>query len=68
MGALYSVVSGLLAVISRAYPRFLSPVPQNIKYTQCWYCTVCMYNTLFCYACVYAFGTFLAALEPLPIS
>ena len=26
MGALYSTVSGLLAVISRAYPQFLSPV------------------------------------------
>ena len=25
MGALYSTVSGLLAVISRAYPRFFSP-------------------------------------------
>ena len=30
MGALYSTVSGLLAVISRAYLRFLSPTPQNI--------------------------------------
>ena len=30
MGALYSAVSDLLAVISRAYPQFLSPVPQNI--------------------------------------
>ena len=28
--ALYSTVSGLLAVISRAYPRFLSPAPRNI--------------------------------------
>ena len=28
--ALYSAVSGLLAVISRAYPQFLSPVPWNI--------------------------------------
>ena len=30
VGALYSVVSGLLAFISRAYPQFLSPVPRNI--------------------------------------
>ena len=30
VGALYSAVSDLLAVISRAYPQFLSPVPQNI--------------------------------------
>ena len=30
VGALYSTVSGLLAFISRAYPRFLSPVPRNI--------------------------------------
>ena len=30
VGALYSAVSGLLDVISRAYPQFLSSVPRNI--------------------------------------
>ena len=30
MGALYSTVFGLLADISGAYLRFLSPVPRNI--------------------------------------
>ena len=30
VGALYCVVSGLLAVISRAYPQFLSPVSRSI--------------------------------------
>ena len=29
MGALYSAVSGLFAVISRAYPQFFSPVPHS---------------------------------------
>ena len=29
VGALYGAVSGLLAVISRAYPQFLSPVPRT---------------------------------------
>ena len=33
MRALYSAVSGSLTVISRAYPRFLSPAPRNILYT-----------------------------------
>ena len=32
--ALYNVVSDLLAVISRAYPQFLSPAPQNIIIVQ----------------------------------
>ena len=30
MGALYSAVSGLLALVSRAYPQFLSPVSRNM--------------------------------------
>ena len=39
VGALYSAVSGLLAIISRAYPRFLSPVLWNIYPWQ--YCSDC---------------------------
>ena len=31
VGALYSTVYGLLAVISRAYPPFLSPVSRNLQ-------------------------------------
>ena len=30
MGAAYSAVSGLLAIISRAYPRFLSPATHSL--------------------------------------
>ena len=46
VGALYGAVSGLLAVISRAYPRFLSPAPRNIIiYIRIVHCVcVCVYT------------------------
>ena len=55
VGALYSTVSGLLAVISRAYPQFLSHAPRNVNMFVygpigpgvCMYSIVCV--------CVYVF-------------
>ena len=46
VGALYSTVSGLLAVISRAYPQFLSPACRVLASMEMIICTLVQCTSL----------------------